>query len=41
MNFIWKIKKEICYWLKTIVGEGSVIEESILMGADYYDNKDK
>ena len=26
--------------LRAIVGEGSVIEESILMGADYYDNKD-
>ena len=25
--------------LRAIVGEGSVIEESILMGADYYDNK--
>ena len=27
--------------LRAIVGEGSVIEESILMGADYYDNKYK
>ena len=25
--------------MRAIVGEGSVIEESILMGADYYDNK--
>ena len=40
MYFIWKINQRSVIGLRAIVGEGSVIEESILMGADYYDNKD-
>ncbi len=35
-----KLIKRSVIGLRAIVGEGSVIEESILMGADYYDNKD-
>ena len=35
-----KLIKRSVIGLRAIVGEGSVIEESILMGADFYDNKD-